>query len=162
MAHDASERRIYRIPEEWFVRRKRTANYVFGSVAAAATMTLVVIILSSTDWTKPANSSLLFRTQRVALELLFIVGIAAGFLARSLTVRLLIGPLLGFRVELTETELRRIMNLSETLILRREIVSIQDKKHGLLITDHYGRSIFVPKALADYEAFRRALYEWWV
>jgi hypothetical protein len=158
MANEASGKRIYRIPEAWVEQRKESARVVQWVLSVVIFVVMLAVAVSQ-DWFSSEAHRGYWRTELIRAFIL--IGVVGGLLAGQWSLRLMVGRLRGYRVELTRDTIRRHMSLAETLILRREVASVREtRRRGIVITDVFGRTIVIPPAVEKYDELRTELHDW--
>jgi hypothetical protein len=156
MGYEASGRKIYRVPEGWVERRRRTARWAAPLIGVAAMGMMVLVLAPRVSWSKPQE-------RNAAIFVFGIVGIGAllGIFAGRFSFRTKMRRWESFSVEITGDELIRQMDGQETRIQRANVKSIREyPQRGFVIVDNLGWQIFVPKIVAKYEDFRERILTW--
>jgi hypothetical protein len=147
---------IYRVPEGWVERRRRTARVAAPLIALLGIGILALALGQRVDWSKPQD-----RTAAIFVICVVVMGMLLGALAGRFSFRTKMRRWESFSVELTPEELIRQMDGQETRIQRSNVKSIREyPQRGFVIIDNLGWQIFVPKIVANYEEFRAGILAW--
>ena len=146
---------IYRVPQEWMERQRKTARLAAIVAAALGIGVLLVGLVPHIRWSSKDV------TAAVATGGLIAVGLFLALMVGRFKFRSTMRRWESFSIELTPSELVRQMDGRETRILRANVASIREfPRRGFVVTDKNGWRIYVPRIVEGYRDFRETILKW--
>jgi len=156
MGYEASERKIYRVPDGWVEQKRRMSRWIAPIMALFGLGLLFLVLWPRVNWSRAED-----RRAAAIVAVVIAIGMTLGALIGRFSFRMKSLRWESFSVELTSDELIRQMDGQETRIQRANVKSIREyPRRGFLIVDNMGWQIFVPKIIANYEDFRERILTW--